>query len=101
MDLYINGHNVNSITELQYIMVQLEHNVWGTKYKFLIDVGKGVDENNVICGKDGEALDFVSQVDLMNYLFKTGWKFLRADFGTHPTKGTRIEKMYFVRIEKK
>lgn len=41
MDLFINGHNVNEIKEVQYIMVHLERNVWGTKIKIKIDIGRG------------------------------------------------------------
>jgi hypothetical protein len=69
MDLFINGHNVNEIKEVQYIMVHLERNVWGTKIKIQIDIGRGAELESKITDSKGEEINLVSEVDYLNDLY--------------------------------
>lgn len=97
MELHVDGHNINAIPEIQYIMIQMDQNMWGTKFKFLIDVGQGIKTEKNISDPEGNTIEFKGQIDLMNYVFRAGWKFIHSEMGHHPSKGTQINKMYFER----
>lgn len=97
MDLFINGHNVNEIKEVQYIMVHLERNVWGTKIKVKIDIGRGAEQESKITDKNGDEITLVSEIDYLNYLHRCGWKFIQSQASSTPN-GMPVMKHLFERI---
>ena len=97
MDLYINGYNINPISEIQYIMILVERNIWGTKHKFKVDFGNGKIETNEITDSDGNVIHFLSEVDAMNYLYKCGWIHKDSFISNNPSTGAHITKILFVR----
>lgn len=94
MDLFINGHNVNEIKEVQYIMVHLERNVWGAKIKIKIDIGRGVELESKITDSKGEEIALVSEVDYLNDLHRFGWKYEHSQATTSPNGMPVIKQLY-------
>lgn len=75
-------------------MVHLERNVWGTKIKIKIDIGRGAELESKITDSKGEEITLVSEVDFLNYLYRCGWKFEYSQATTSPNGMPVIKQLY-------
>ena len=96
MDLYIDGHNVNKLEDIIYLLVSIQSNVWGTKLKFYVDIGHDMRSESVITDEGGAAINFQSEVDIMNYLYHTGWIHRESLYHTSPN-GKKSIRITFIR----
>ena len=96
MDLYVDGHNVNDLDDIIYLMINIQRNVWGTKLKFHVDIGHDMRSESVITNDRGAAVAFQSEVDIMNYLFHVGWLHKESFYHVTPN-GQKTYKIIFIR----
>lgn len=80
MELYVDGHNLEHIVELEYIIVRVKMNAWGTKMIFDVDDGNKVNAASKITNSRGQEIQFVSESDLMNHMFACGFEFVQTYF---------------------
>ena len=95
--IYIDGQAFDNLENKHYLIIRMERNLWTGKSKYLIDVGQPQDKKSEITNEKGKAIQFNSEVDVMNYLLFEGWEHKESNFTYNPSTGAQIQKILFTR----
>jgi hypothetical protein len=98
MDLFIEGKNILSFSQLKYIVIHVKMNTWGTKMLFTIDAGNDFNTKNQITDDNGTPVALNSEADLLNYLYACGYDFVNMYPMSKPS-GEKLYKFIFKRIK--
>ena len=99
MELYIEGKSIEFLHEVEYVIIQIKMNAWGTKMLFFVDAGNDFKSTNQITNSKGESILFNSEGDVMNYMFACGFEYVN-NYTMKKSSGETMYKFIFRRMIK-
>lgn len=78
--LYINGKPVPNLEEIQYLQAVIHYRWTRAIKKVIIDVGQKETGKEFITDANNTNIRFNSEADVMNYLYKNGWKIINKSY---------------------
>lgn len=78
--IYINGNPIPTLDEIQYIQAVILYRWTGSIKKVTLDVGQNNSGKEFITDANNTLINFNSEADVMNYLYKCGWKLIDKSY---------------------